>query len=79
MTALGTGWRDRGGALLAFQKRVPRDTAFEWAVIGAGICLVVAASFNVGGLAALMIAVVGAFAGAAYITGFTLIQENVVR
>jgi dTMP kinase len=32
--------------------------------------------FNVGGLAALAIAVVGACAGAAYVTGFTLIQEN---
>ena len=39
--------------------------------------LATAAAFNVGGLAAVMIAVVGAFAGAAYVTGFTLLQEHV--
>ena len=63
--------------LLAFQKRLPRDTVFEWSIIGAGICLAGAAAFNEGGLAAVMIAGVGACAGAAYVTGFTVLQETV--
>ena len=75
--ALGTGAAVGVFSLLAFQKRLPRDTVFEWSIIGAGICLALAAAFNVGGLAAVMIAGVGACAGAAYITGFTVLQETV--
>ncbi len=75
--ALGTGAAIGVFSLLAFQKRLPRDTVFEWSIIGAGICLALAAAFNVGGLAAVMIAGVGACAGAAYITGFTVLQETV--
>jgi dTMP kinase len=77
MVALGTGAAVGIFGLLAFQKRLPRDSTFAWAVVGAGVALFTAAMFNVGGLAALMIAAVGACAGAAYVTGFTLIQENV--
>lgn len=77
MTALGTGAAIGVFGLLAFQRRLPRDTTFEWAVMGAGGALALAAMFNVGGLAALSVATVGACAGAAYVTGFTLIQENV--
>jgi MFS family permease len=77
MTALGTGGAIGVFALLAFQKKLPRDTTFSWAVIGAGIALIGAALFNVGGVAALMVAGVGACAGGAYVTGFTLIQETV--
>jgi dTMP kinase len=75
--ALGSGAAVGVLSLLAFQKRMPRDTVFEWSIIGAGIALAGAAAFNVGGLAAIAIAFVGACAGAAYVTGFTLIQEHV--
>jgi dTMP kinase len=75
--ALGTGAAIGVFSLLAFQKRLPRDTVFEWSIIGAGICLAAASAFNVGGLAAVMIAGVGACAGAAYVTGFTVLQETV--
>jgi dTMP kinase len=75
--ALGTGGAIGVFGLLAFQKRLPRDTVFEWSVIGAGICLAGGAAFNVGGLSAVMIAGVGACAGAAYVTGFTVLQETV--
>lgn len=75
--ALGTGAAIGVFSLLAFQKRLPRDTVFEWSIIGAGICLALASAFNVGGLAAVMIAGVGACAGAAYVTGFTVLQETV--
>lgn len=75
--ALGTGAAVGVFSLLAFQKRLPRDTVFEWSIIGAGVFLTFAASFNEGGLAAVMIAGVGACAGAAYVTGFTVLQETV--
>jgi dTMP kinase len=75
--ALGTGAAIGVFGLLAFQSRLPRDTVFEWSVIGAGICLAAASAFNEGGLAAVMIAGVGACAGAAYVTGFTVLQETV--
>jgi dTMP kinase len=76
--ALGTGCAVGVLGLLAFQKRLPRDTVFEWSIIGAGISLAIASAFNEGGLAAVMIAAVGACAGAAYVTGFTVLQETVV-
>jgi dTMP kinase len=75
--ALGTGAAIGVFSLLAFQKRLPRDTVFEWSIIGVGICLALAAAFNEGGLAAVMIAGLGACAGAAYVTGFTVLQETV--
>lgn len=77
LAALGTGAAIGVFGLLAFQKRLPRDTVFAWSVIGAGASLAAAAAFNVGGLAAVMIAGVGACAGAAYVTGFTVLQETV--
>ena len=45
--------------------------------MGVGVFLVIAASFSNIFLAVLFIAAVGGFAGTAYITGFTLLQENV--
>ena len=75
--ALGTGGAIGVFALLAFQKRLPRDTVFEWSIIGAGVSLALAAAFNEGGLTAVMTAGVGACAGAAYVTGFTVLQETV--
>ena len=77
MTGLGTGLALGVATLLAVQKRVPLDTVFTTAVMGVGVFLVVAASFSNIALAVLFIAAVGGFAGTAYITGFTLLQENV--
>jgi dTMP kinase len=77
LLALGTGGAIGVFGLLAFQKRLPRDTVFEWSIIGAGIAVALASASNSGGLAAVMIAGVGACGGAAYITGFTVLQETV--
>lgn len=77
MMALGTGCAIGLFTLLAFQSRLPRDTVFEWAVMGSGVFLALGAACSSAGLAALMIAAVGACAGSAYVTGFTLIQETV--
>jgi dTMP kinase len=77
MAALGTGAAIGIFAMLPLQKRLPRDKVFESAVIGAGLFLMLAAMFSVAGLSSLMIAATGACAGAAYVTGFTVIQETV--
>ncbi|MBM3674225.1 MAG: MFS transporter [Actinobacteria bacterium] len=77
LMALGVGASIGLLSLLAFQSRLPKDAVFAWAVMGVGVFLALAAAANVGGLAGLMIAAVGACAGSAYVTGFTLIQETV--
>jgi dTMP kinase len=77
LTALGTGAAVGILVVLALQKRLPRDELFGWAVIGAGAFLISGVAFNVAGLAAMCIALVGACAASAYVTGFTLIQEHV--
>jgi Bacterial protein of unknown function (DUF894). len=75
--ALGTGAALGLFAILAFQKKLPRELVFSWAVIGCGGFLIAAVAFNVGGITAFFIAVVGACAASAYVTGFTMIQETV--
>lgn len=75
--ALGTGAAIGLFAILAFQKRLPREMVFSWAVIGCGGFLIAAVAFNVSGITALLIAMVGACAASAYVTGFTMIQEAV--
>ncbi len=75
--ALGTGAALGLFAILAFQKRLPRELVFSWAVVGCGGFLFAAVGFNVSGITALLIAVVGACAASAYVTGFTMIQETV--
>ena len=75
--ALGTGAAIGLFAILAFQKRLPRESVFSWAVVGCGVFLFAAVGFNVSGITALLIVVVGACAASAYVTGFTMIQETV--
>jgi MFS family permease len=77
LTALGTGAAIGMVVILALQKRLPVEEVFSWSVICVGIALFGAVAFNVSGIASLLIAVVGACAASAYVTGFTLIQEKV--
>jgi MFS family permease len=77
LTAFGTGAAVGLFAIMALQKRLPRDIVFTWSVVAAGACLIAAVTFNVGGITALLIAATGACAVSAYVTGFTLIQEHV--
>jgi dTMP kinase len=77
MTALGTGAAIGVVTLLMVQRRVRREPVFEMGVIGVGVFLLAAATFSSGGLVALMVAGLGACAGAAYVTGFTILQEHV--
>jgi len=77
MTALGFGAAAGVVVLLIFQKRLPRETVFEFSVMGTGIFLVLAASLSALGPAALAVGIVGACAGTSYVTGFTALQETV--
>jgi dTMP kinase len=77
MTALGMGAATGVVALLIFQRRLPREDVFEFAVMGTGAFLIVAASLNNAIFSALFIALVGACAGTSYVTGFTALQESV--
>ncbi len=77
MTALGFGAAFGVVTLLWLQHRLPRITVFCFAVIGTGGFLVLAASFSALAPAALMVGGVGACAGTTYVTGFTVLQENV--
>ena len=77
MTALGVGAAGGVVVLLALQQRLHRDRVFPLAVMGTGAFLFLAASLSDPIFAALAVVAVGACAGSAYVTGFTVLQETV--
>jgi dTMP kinase len=77
LTALGTGVAIGVLGLSAVQRRLPRERIFPPAVVGAGAALFVAASMSSLALALTFVAAMGVCAGAVYVVGFTLLQENV--
>jgi MFS family permease len=77
MTALGVGAAIGVVVFLMLQRRLPRETVFEFAVMGTGAFLILAASFTSTFPCALAIGMVGACAGTSYVTGFTVLQESV--
>lgn len=77
LTALGTGVAVGVLGLSAVQRRVPRQRLFPLAVLGAGAALLAGASMSSLALAMVFVAAMGLCAGAVYVMGFTLIQENV--
>jgi dTMP kinase len=77
MTALGFGAAFGVVTLLWLQGRLPRSTVFAAAVVGTGTFLIMAASVASLAPAVLFIGGVGACAGTSYVTGFTVLQENV--
>jgi dTMP kinase len=76
-TSLGIGAAAGVITLLWLQKRLPRVQVFFWSVILAGIALVIMAWVTTLAFAIVLVATVGAGAGCAYVTGFTLLQESV--
>jgi dTMP kinase len=77
VAALGLGV---GGGIIgisARQNRIRKARAFVVSVFGAGVALLVGASMSTLELAALAACVMGMFAGAVYVLGFTLLHENV--
>ena len=77
-TALGMGAAVGVGTLLWLQRRLPREAVFTAAVVATGTAIVLVACVSTLAFAIVFVAVVGAGAGCAYVTGFTLLQESVV-
>ncbi len=77
LTALGMGLAVGVVGLSTFQKRVPHSATFPWAVVDAGVSMLVAVSMGSLGLTMAFTALLGVCAGAVYVLGFTLLQETV--
>jgi dTMP kinase len=77
ITALGVGAAIGVLTLLWLQRRLPRESVFWVAVVACGGSIIVAASVSSLALAMVAGAFVGATAGTGYVTGFTVLQENV--
>jgi dTMP kinase len=77
MTALGVGAAIGVVTLLWFQRRLPRHTVFKMAVITTGASIISVASMSSLLPAFGLVALLGASAGCAYVTGFTMLQESV--
>jgi dTMP kinase len=77
ITALGVGAAIGVLTLLWLQKRLPRATVFTVAIIACGASIIAAASVSSLAPAMVAAACVGATAGTGYVTGFTVLQENV--
>jgi dTMP kinase len=75
--ALGIGAAIGVVTLLWLQRRLPREAVFTSAVIVTGIAIGVLAWVSTLAFAILLVALFGAAAGCAYVTGFTLLQESV--
>jgi dTMP kinase len=76
-TALGVGAALGVITLLAIQRRVPRQRVFTVAVLVCGVAIMSIACVSTLAFAIVLVGVVGAGAGVAYVTGFTLLQEAV--
>ncbi len=78
-TALGVGVAVGVAVLSASQRRIERVRVFVIAVFGAGLSLLLAASMTELWAAATLIGLLGMFAGAIYVLGFTLLQVSVAE
>lgn len=77
MTFLGIGGALGVIVVLWLQRWIPRETTFWLAVCWCGVAIIGTASASSLAPAALAVAFVGAFAGTAYVTGFSIIQSDV--
>lgn len=77
LTALGMGVAVGVVGLSAVQRRLPHHSLFPLAVLGAGACMMAAASVSSLGPTMLFIGGMGICAGAVYVLGFTILQESV--
>jgi dTMP kinase len=75
--ALGIGAGIGVVTLLWLQNRLPRAALFTAAVTATGVAIILVALVSTFALAILSVAFIGACAGCAYVTGFTLLQESV--
>jgi MFS family permease len=77
LTALGMGLAVGVVGLSLVQNRLPHERVFPLAVLGAGACMLAASSMSQLGLCLTFTAGMGVCAGAVYVLGFTMLQENV--
>jgi dTMP kinase len=77
MTALGVGAAIGVVTLLWLQRRLPRQAVFTTGVVATGVSIIAVASMSSLGPAFVLVAALGAGAGCAYVTGFTMLQESV--
>ena len=77
MIGLGTGAAIGIITLLFIQKYLKRGTVFWSAIVLCGVSLVIVALSGYTWLSVLAIGGVGGFAGSGYVTGFTVLQEEV--
>lgn len=77
MTALGIGAAVGVFTLLWLQRRLPRQFVFTTSVVATGVSIIAVASMSSLLPAFALVAVLGAAAGCAYVTGFTMLQESV--
>ena len=77
MTALGVGAAIGVVTLLWLQRRLPRQFVFTTAVVATGVAIIAVASMSSLLPAFFLVAALGAAAGCAYVTGFTMLQESV--
>jgi MFS family permease len=76
ITALGLGVATGVVTLTVLQKRLPKEQAFPVLVFMAGVSMFFGVSMSRFWPAALGVFGLGAFAGAVYVLGFTLLQEH---
>ncbi len=77
LTSLGVGAAIGVVVLQTVQRHMPREAVFTTAVGATGAAIIGAGAVSSLTPAILIVAVVGAAAGCAYVTGFTVIQERV--
>ena len=77
MIALGVGAAIGVVTLLWLQRRLPRQAVFTTAIVATGVSIIAVASMSSLGPAFVLVVALGACAGCAYVTGFTLLQESV--
>jgi MFS family permease len=79
MTALGMGAAFGVVSLLVVQRRrkLPNEDVFTFTVVATGAAIITTASVSTLTPALFLTALIGAAAGSAYVTGFTLLQETV--
>lgn len=77
LAALGTGVAAGIVALSVAQSRLPHERLFTASVLGAGASIIAATSTSTLTPAIALVALLGVFAGAVYVLGFTILQGNV--
>lgn len=76
ITALGIGVAAGVVLVSVIQNRLPKETAFPFLVMAAGVSLFFGVSMSGFWMAALGVMGLGLFAGSTYVLGFTLLQQH---